>query len=390
MGQFSWITQDTGKRIIIENAWGASNPQEPPVVIMTDDKGNQYKEEHYEGYGVFGGKDYFELLAEMNGKKTREEGINLAYGAKEEDLSNQMKYPRGDNPTIKHPSLSESGRYFDGKPPETDSNQGWLDDDEDYEEQRYWDEDDPWDDEFYASVKQGSPKNALRKIASKLFDRNEPRLAQEVIELSEPDMFENFFWDLQTLLDQQKEVYQWLVGQEDSKAAGEKLKGVFNHLIDEIVDRSSLSLKGRTGGGIWMLNDEDAAYVLEIFSGGKMSSKKAQHMEPRVEFGEWALVEDMGETRWIPGEYEDLPTEPEIGPEGKVIERTRGWGAYMTAPGYLDMSDIEVFETEEEAWGHLKEYYMDDDMEVEAKKAQSNRPPILVNQKWSWSRFLGW
>lgn len=58
MGMFSWFTQDTNHRII--------NGQRHKV-IMTDDKGNQYIEDCYEGYGEFGGKDYYELLAEMNG-----------------------------------------------------------------------------------------------------------------------------------------------------------------------------------------------------------------------------------------------------------------------------------------------------------------------------------
>jgi hypothetical protein len=34
---------------------------------MMDNKGNVWTENEYEGYGVFGGKDYYELLAEMNG-----------------------------------------------------------------------------------------------------------------------------------------------------------------------------------------------------------------------------------------------------------------------------------------------------------------------------------
>ena len=34
---------------------------------MMDNKGKIWKEENYEGYGVFGEKDYYELLAEMNG-----------------------------------------------------------------------------------------------------------------------------------------------------------------------------------------------------------------------------------------------------------------------------------------------------------------------------------
>ena len=75
MGFFSWITEDTGRSIV--NAYSGL---ETFKVIMTDDKGNQFVEEDYEGYGEFGGKDYHELLSEMNGGSGyRTEGISLAH-----------------------------------------------------------------------------------------------------------------------------------------------------------------------------------------------------------------------------------------------------------------------------------------------------------------------
>jgi hypothetical protein len=47
---------------------------------MHDDKGNKWLEKRYEGYGVFGGKDYYELLDQMNGGSgDRSEGIRLAF-----------------------------------------------------------------------------------------------------------------------------------------------------------------------------------------------------------------------------------------------------------------------------------------------------------------------
>jgi hypothetical protein len=49
---------------------------------MHDNQGNIWTEDAYEGYGVFGEKDFFELVAEMNGLKTRSEGINLAHSGK--------------------------------------------------------------------------------------------------------------------------------------------------------------------------------------------------------------------------------------------------------------------------------------------------------------------
>lgn len=98
MGFFSWITEDTGRSIA--NAYSGL---ETFKVIMTDDKGNQFVEEDYEGYGVFGGKDYYELLSEMNeGSGDRIEGIGLAHD-KEKD-------------GVKYPSLSEDGKYREGQP----------------------------------------------------------------------------------------------------------------------------------------------------------------------------------------------------------------------------------------------------------------------------------
>lgn len=115
MGMFSWFTQDTNHRIV---------NGEPYRVIMTDNNGNQYVEDCYEGYGEFGGKDYYELLAEMNGysqthchdgEELRDIGIRLAF---END-------PYGTNPNVIHPSLSESGEYFNGTPPVSDPDQGF-------------------------------------------------------------------------------------------------------------------------------------------------------------------------------------------------------------------------------------------------------------------------
>jgi hypothetical protein len=79
MGFFSWKTQDTRESIFnvfAEEDWGARRFP----VVMTDNAGKQWIEEQYEGYGVFGGKDFFELLAEMNGETGRQAGIDLAHG----------------------------------------------------------------------------------------------------------------------------------------------------------------------------------------------------------------------------------------------------------------------------------------------------------------------
>lgn len=124
MGQFSWFTQDTNKRIVNGEKFR---------VIMCDNKGNEWVEECYEGYGVFGGKDYYELLAEMNGlEPDRDLGIVLAF----------RNSPTGQNPDCIHPSLTESGEYYAGIAPEPDPDQGF----ETYEYDDVWEDfdDDEW------------------------------------------------------------------------------------------------------------------------------------------------------------------------------------------------------------------------------------------------------
>ena len=78
MGYFSWITQDTNKSIANKDS-----KRHTFSVTMTDDKGNKWHEPNYEGYGEFGGKDFYELLAEMNDLGSdRDAGIDLAFSHK--------------------------------------------------------------------------------------------------------------------------------------------------------------------------------------------------------------------------------------------------------------------------------------------------------------------
>jgi len=77
MGFFSWKTMDTNRSIPSSYSSRKTFP-----VTMTDDKGNKWTEKEYEGYGVFGGKDFYELLAEMNGGGDRGKGITIAFDDK--------------------------------------------------------------------------------------------------------------------------------------------------------------------------------------------------------------------------------------------------------------------------------------------------------------------
>jgi len=132
MGFFSWNTQDTDKSIANQY----SNRKTFRVQMM-DNKGNVWTEDNYEGYGRFGGKDYYELLAEMNGfesdktgdeytDEARGEGITLAFDGNGSGVATEGVY---------YPNLVEQAkgwRYEMGGPDSCDF-QGYFYDDEDFD-----------------------------------------------------------------------------------------------------------------------------------------------------------------------------------------------------------------------------------------------------------------
>lgn len=118
-GQFSWMTQDTEQQI------GSERENTLPFVYMHDDKGNKWLEKNYEGYGEFGGKDYYELLDQMNGGSgDRSEGIRLAFDNAAIDAGKVL-----------FPALTVSATLPNGhdftKEAENDPNQSWYTPEED-------------------------------------------------------------------------------------------------------------------------------------------------------------------------------------------------------------------------------------------------------------------
>ena len=135
MGFFSWKTQDTDKSIA--NKWSTRDTFR---VQMMDDKGNVWTEDSYDGYGEFGGKDYYELLAEMNGltgngtDDLRMKGIDLAF----------RENPSGNGTEgVKYPNLVEmaDGWRYDPMGPDSCEDQGFFYDDSENEDDYYYDED---------------------------------------------------------------------------------------------------------------------------------------------------------------------------------------------------------------------------------------------------------
>jgi len=110
MGQFSWIAQDTNRSI--------SNITPQPV-CMVDNKGNKWIEDRYEGYGVFGGKDFYQLLAEMNNA----EGLT---GDVDNDRIVGINIWFGDEPFISPNLYESSDRVWENRHPQDCQNQGWV------------------------------------------------------------------------------------------------------------------------------------------------------------------------------------------------------------------------------------------------------------------------
>jgi hypothetical protein len=137
MGFFSWRTQDTDKSIANQHSIRSTFR-----VDMIDDKGNVWSEYSYDGYGVFGGKDYYELLAEMNGFVSVENADNYTEDMRMKGIELAFKdSPNGDNPEVKFPNLVEmaNGWQYDPKGPESCEFQGFFYDDDTEEDEDEWD-----------------------------------------------------------------------------------------------------------------------------------------------------------------------------------------------------------------------------------------------------------
>lgn len=124
---FSWYTND-GVRIL-DNV----RLVEPLYMIgkMPDGEIKIYVEKYsYDGYGNFGGKDYYVFLAEMNGysadkmegnsnddriEALRERGIELAFAEDDAGMNSNCKYP----------TLCFDRKYYNGVSPKPDHEQGW-------------------------------------------------------------------------------------------------------------------------------------------------------------------------------------------------------------------------------------------------------------------------
>ena len=143
-GQFSWMTQDSNKQI-------GSEKQNTIDVYMYDNEGNKWKETKYDGYGVFGGMDFYDLVATMNGYDAdREKGIDLAFGKlKTKDKKRKTLFPA----LVEDPRYNWKRHNFTEQP-ENAPNQSW------YQEE----EDDGYDDYYESTVTEGKGWNDVARV----------------------------------------------------------------------------------------------------------------------------------------------------------------------------------------------------------------------------------
>ena len=139
MGFFSWHTCDTDRSIANQH----SGKQTFTVHMITPD-GRVFTESNYDGYGEFGGKDFYELLAELNGQKpNRNVGIDLCFaGNPSGDDTQGVIYPKlvedldpenviEQYNSLPNPKSCEAQGFFYSDEDEDDE---YEDDEDDYEE----------------------------------------------------------------------------------------------------------------------------------------------------------------------------------------------------------------------------------------------------------------
>lgn len=132
MGQFSWLDCKTGEQVL-------DNVERDVYLLVPKEFGGGHIEEHlYDGYGRFGGRDAYGLVAQWNApdrcigndEADRYVGIEIACY---DEQNAALRFPI----KITH---DPDAVYEDCRPSPNDPNQGWLmeDDAEEYDEYEEW------------------------------------------------------------------------------------------------------------------------------------------------------------------------------------------------------------------------------------------------------------
>lgn len=111
MGQFSWISQDTNEQIFNDAPAGTQ------TVHMVDPRdGTDYVETDYDGYGRFGGLDFYALIVDINKDFILKQYADTGYlnDDNKEILDKPLKeWSEDDQDKIRHIGISLWFRYFE-------------------------------------------------------------------------------------------------------------------------------------------------------------------------------------------------------------------------------------------------------------------------------------
>jgi len=236
-GQFSWMTQDTGQQI------GSQDENKIPV-YMFDDKGKYYYENDYDGYGEFGGKDYYDLVAEMNGYtaddaekfggtfgELRGVGIKLAFGELEPKNGGPVLFPA----LVTKPDKFNYKSHNFAVEAETDPNQSWYEPEEDQDDDFGSDNDDEdygynddeeeleegYQGQFYAPeyLEQKYGKEMAKKIEAEI-DEMDENSWDRFTGMESAEEVDEYVADIVNMLNEGEAAYEY----EKGKAAGEKIE----------------------------------------------------------------------------------------------------------------------------------------------------------------------
>jgi hypothetical protein len=211
-GQFSWMTQDTGQQI------GSQDENKIPV-YMFDDKGKYYYENDYDGYGEFGGKDYYDLVAEMNGYtaddaekfggtfgELRGIGIKLAFGELEPKNGGPVLFPA----LVTKPDKFNYKSHNFAVEAETDPNQSWYEPEEDEEDNSFdLDDEEEYgyndDEEELDEIKEIKPTTKMKKsdLKAKIKEMIVAEMALDIDNMEDaPESEVDFLAELEGMLNE--------------------------------------------------------------------------------------------------------------------------------------------------------------------------------------------
>lgn len=181
MGQFSWLDCVTEAQIVDDKV------KDVYVLIPKEFGGGHIVEHCYDGYGHFGGKDIFDLVADWN-RKDLSENSDFIFPYSNEQIKNKDWYEFYADPNLTREEVVEktkekSNRFFEWRyigialscydednealpypikitydetakyewntPSKSDPNQGWeVKDEDEWEEEQYWTVEDEEENEY--------------------------------------------------------------------------------------------------------------------------------------------------------------------------------------------------------------------------------------------------